>query len=92
MQAARVVEVVLGTASAGSGYLITARHVLTARHVAPESMRALGVACQVRPLGSTGAEKPMDLDPRPPWMNARIAWLQPGGDLDLAVPELVGRE
>src|SRR3954470_5118574 len=84
MQAQRVVELTFGTLSAGSGYLITPRHVLTARHIVKPL--AVGSACTVRPLIAIDSALP-----RPAPMQARAAWyLAPGAkrDLDLAIIEL----
>lgn len=77
MQAERVVELVFGTESAGSGYLITPRHVLTARHVlAPLELEA---ACTVTPLVNAPSEIP----------TGRVRWFAPPAeDLDAAIVEL----
>ncbi|MCW3474182.1 hypothetical protein [Limobrevibacterium gyesilva] len=92
MQSDRVVEITFGKLSAGSGYLITPRHALTARHVCePEQV---GAACQVRPLASADdALKPVSERVRPDAVGGRVGWLSAAQDvavIDLDAPVMVG--
>jgi hypothetical protein len=88
MQAERVVELSFSSGNkpkAGSGYLITARHVLTARHVvSPDSK---GAICTVRPLLAPGsAALPLVQQRQGLALPGHAAWLSV--DADLAIIEL----
>lgn len=87
METARVVEILQKRKSVGSGYLITSRHVLTARHVIePER---LGARCQIHPIVNVDdAALPAYQRVRPARLTARVAWLSPREDVDLAILEL----
>ena len=85
MQPERVVEILQNGESAGSGYLISPRHVITARHVL--SPAALDTVCEVWPLGAAGDNaRPLKQRKRPPVRPARVAWIS--ASLDVAVVEL----
>jgi len=84
MQYPRVVEVLADGDSVGSGYLISPRHVLTARHVAPGNTAH---ACSVRPLMRAGAEP--GASKRPAARTARLAWRS--DRQDLAILRVTGR-
>ena len=77
MQAERVVEVTFENGSAGSGYLITPRHVLTTRHVVEP--RRQGTRCTVRLLVTQQL------------IDAQVEWFAPDkqeSDLDVAIIQL----
>jgi hypothetical protein len=61
---------------AGSGYLVSERHVLTAAHVVEPSAGSADGVCQVRCLD------------QPEWLDARVAWRHPA--FDLALVEMRG--
>ena len=85
MQPERVVEILQGGQSAGSGYLISARRVLTARHVLNSA--APGALCEVWPLGRAGYDAlPLKQRKRPSVKLARVVWTSTS--LDVAVLEL----
>jgi hypothetical protein len=85
MEGPRVVELIFGQESMGSGYLITPRHVLTARHVVKPAAR--GTACTVQPLMAPGQEHlPLDQRKRPEPLPGAAAWLSERHDL--AIVEL----
>jgi hypothetical protein len=85
MEFERVVELNFRNASAGTGYLITTRHVLTARHVVDPEEK--GAPCWVRPLCRAGdADTPLHARERPAAVPGRAAWLSKHADL--AVVEL----
>jgi HEAT repeat protein len=80
MQPERVVEIRQDGQSAGSGYLISARHVLTARHVLAPAVR--GALCEVWPLGSVGDEAlSLKQRKRPLPQPARVAWISTSSDV-----------
>jgi len=85
MKPENVVEILQDGESAGSGYLISPSHVLTARHVLRPA--ALGTVCAVWPLGAADdAALPLSQRKRPPPRPARVAWIS--ASLDVAVVEL----
>jgi len=85
METARVAELTFGKESMGSGYLITARHVLTARHVVKPARE--GTPCTVQPLMTVGQEDlPLNAQVRPRPMPGAASWLSKTHDL--AIVEL----
>jgi hypothetical protein len=88
MQAERVVELRFTTGpepKSGSGYMISARHVLTARHVV--SPEEVGAPCTIEPLLAPGsANLPIAAQPKPAPVPGRAGWLST--DADLAVVQL----
>jgi hypothetical protein len=97
MRRERIVELTFGELSAGSGYLITSRHILTAKHVVKP--QRIGAVCNAQALAVPGAAALLlGQDRRPaPWV-ARADWLSDDHDLaivkldkDLNYPELAAR-
>jgi hypothetical protein len=87
MQPDRVVEVVFGTLSAGSGYLMSPLHVLTARHVCVPQV--LGSPCTVRRLTRPEDAANLVAAQRPAPVDATLGWMSDSQDiavLDLKVP------
>src|SRR6266851_3311191 len=85
MRPERVVEILKDSQSAGSGYLIAPRHVLTARHVLKPLTK--GTLCKIRPL-SRADDEALPLGPRrrPQALNAHVDWSSK--NRDLAVVEI----
>jgi hypothetical protein len=91
MKAERVVEILCDGESAGSGYLLTHRHVVTAEHVA-RTARKRAVWPLEDPTLPPGA-------PRPAALPAQLAWKglrsrdknAQAPDIDIAILELVGQ-
>jgi hypothetical protein len=87
MELSRIVEILQGGKSYGSGYLITPRHLLTARHVPLPGV--LGTSCNVRPICRFREEpKSLDVQTRPPPVSAKVGWVHKS--CDLAVIEITG--
>ena len=85
MRAEQVVELNFGDLSAGSGYLITSRHVLTAKHVVKPTR--LGEICSVQVLSQPDAPSlPLSKDARPEPYEGRSVWISEAHDL--AIVEL----
>ena len=82
-----VVEILQNGKSRGSGYIITPRHVLTARHVAKPS--DVGTKCMVHPLRGIVGQPTVPADEqRPQAISAKVGWVS---DLhDLALIEIIG--
>jgi hypothetical protein len=86
VQLERVVELEFA-GSSGSGYLITPRHVLTARHVAKPPEK--GTQCKVQPLCCVGdAELPLTKRVRPASISGTVVWVPKDESIDLAIIEL----
>jgi hypothetical protein len=83
MEISHVAEILRDGKSRGSGYLITPRHVLTARHVLKPG--DLGTRCMVHPLHGTREQAQ---EPRPPPIHAQVGWVSTRHDL--AVVEITG--
>lgn len=87
MERQRVVSLRFGQQSAGTGYLITTRHVLTARHlVEPEGV---GTECAVRPLvGARTSPMALGQQRQPAVLRGEVVWLPRRRNVDLAVVRL----
>jgi len=82
VEPSRVVEILQNGKSRGSGYLITPRDVLTARHVAKPPV--VGTVCMVHPLCGTGGQAtPTAREPRPQPVPAKVGWVSVKSDLAL---------
>jgi hypothetical protein len=87
VEPSRVVEILQDGKSRGSGYLITPRHVLTARHVPKPPVR--GTECIVHPLRSASEHTiPPSQEPRPQPMPAKVGWVST--EHDFALIEITG--
>jgi hypothetical protein len=76
----RVVEILQEGKSRGSGYLITSKHVLTARHV-PRPAR-IGASCNIRRLYLIGGQQP-SLHANAQLRPATVGWASETHDLAL---------
>jgi hypothetical protein len=87
MRPERIIELKVGGRSKGSGYALTPRHVLTARHVINPPVE--GTGCDVHPLCSIAdVEKPISEWRRPPAISAQVAWVPRTEATDLAIVTL----
>jgi Trypsin-like peptidase domain len=86
-----VAEIRILGRSAGSGYFISPRHVLTARHVIQACIA--GELTEVLPLCAPGDEaKPIRLRRCPIGAKAAIGWVSTKEELDLAVLEIISAD
>jgi hypothetical protein len=92
MEIERVVEILQENKGVGSGYFISSRLVLTARHVVTPTEP--GAPCFVHPIAAVDAATlPLDQRNRPRRLAARVAWLASSDPLvDLAILELADGE
>jgi Trypsin-like peptidase domain len=80
MEAARIAEIFQGRRSRGSGYLISPRLVLTARHVTLPAR--VGTKCQVQLLTPPDSAPGTEVGQRrPPRLHAKVAWVSQRDDL-----------
>ena len=87
MEPGRVVEILQDGKNRGSGYLITPRHVLTARHVAKSPV--VGADCIIHPLcGAREETMPTAQEPRPQPVSAKVGWVS--AEHDFALIEIAG--
>ena len=84
MDLQRVVELHFRGRPLGSGYLITSRHVLTARHVADPP--AVGISCKVYPLTVTEGRVSASISTKP--FPAKVGWVAKSATRDLAIIEI----
>lgn len=75
MRQERVVELTYRARTQGTGYLVTRRHVLTARHL----VKGPGQHCQIQPLLAANSSN------RPDRVAARVGWVSSLEEVDAAV-------